>query len=714
MPTVADSASQLHDQTPEIHDSAQKPQVIGSHLGQHDRALLLAIYEHGMANSALPEEFEKLRERHNMTGPEYAEYWRLTAGALLLVPQCKDQARSELRVIEGKITGETAMEAMRVRHKRFMKEFGPADQAFWRRNRQIIDTTSIASDSHDQNTGGAELELRQRNDESPNNMGTDTKDVNQVVGELPTSIDKHAAIESQLDHVRAEIKQLGQRLNQRLQAGKASKGVARETTAQKPGLTKRAQWRENKRQKKLQEELDTLQELRIKHRAVLQEVQLLKAVEKQRKVDRSKSLKQLEKQRLDLLTKQRDLMQRMEAVEESSIMAQRQREEANSQARKAKEDSIELGDILDDAIEKVKAEYGFEDITPEREDARTILQSGPGETIFVEDRCGLGSTDVDYTEAQSHLAAAEPPMVQQSQQEEQNTAKRQAIAVEQPEEEIDEDEWDVGGMGFLRADDAAAEGDTSVPSVKSIPLTTPTTKPPGSTYRQLTLRLYSTSSRPPVDHTLVPESDQSKAPSSASATPTSTTSSPTPHLPHLTSSGSAHMVSVSAKAHTVRTAIAVGTVYFSNPTPLSLIKSNTLKKGDVLSVSRIAGIMAAKKCPDLVPLCHPIALTSVGVELRVFSSASESTYTTTHSISSTGVNDLGHGGIEIEARVSCTGPTGVEMEALTSVMGTALSVVDMCKAVDKFQRIQDVRVVLKEGGKSGVWREEGWRSWQEE
>jgi molybdenum cofactor biosynthesis protein MoaC len=160
------------------------------------------------------------------------------------------------------------------------------------------------------------------------------------------------------------------------------------------------------------------------------------------------------------------------------------------------------------------------------------------------------------------------------------------------------------------------------------------------------------------------------------------------------------MVSVSAKAHTTRTAIAIGTVHFSNPTPLSLIKTNSLKKGDVLSVSRIAGIMAAKKCPDLIPLCHPIALTHVGVELQVFSPTPDS-------------DGKGFGGVNIEAKVECTGQTGVEMEALTSVMGTALSVVDMCKAVDKGMWITDVRVVLKEGGRSGMWREEGWRSWQD-
>ncbi|KAG9202444.1 hypothetical protein G6514_004420 [Epicoccum nigrum] len=206
--------------------------------------------------------------------------------------------------------------------------------------------------------------------------------------------------------------------------------------------------------------------------------------------------------------------------------------------------------------------------------------------------------------------------------------------------------------------------------------------------------------------------------------PSSPSPSPSPqpqplpsHLPHLTRTGTAHMVPITHKPFSARTAVAVGSVFFSNPTPLQLITSNALKKGDVLSVSRIAGIMAAKKCPDLVPLCHPIALTHVGVEVRTFSPLPSSS-------SAAGADgpegegsrdgdrdDLGHGGVRIECKVACTGATGVEMEALTAVMGAALSVVDMCKAVDKFQRIGGVRVVLKEGGKSGVWREEGWASW---
>ncbi|KAF9734675.1 MoaC family protein [Paraphaeosphaeria minitans] len=172
-------------------------------------------------------------------------------------------------------------------------------------------------------------------------------------------------------------------------------------------------------------------------------------------------------------------------------------------------------------------------------------------------------------------------------------------------------------------------------------------------------------------------------------------------LPHLTSSGAAHMVSVASKPSTERTAIATGTVRFSNPTPLSLIHAASNKKGDVLSVSRIAGIMAAKHTPTLIPLCHPIALTHVGVTLHVV-------------LPGNGGEARDFGSIVVESKVSCTGQTGVEMEALTSVMGSALSVVDMCKAVDKGISIGDVRVVLKEGGRSGTWREEGWESRGEE
>lgn len=214
-----------------------------------------------------------------------------------------------------------------------------------------------------------------------------------------------------------------------------------------------------------------------------------------------------------------------------------------------------------------------------------------------------------------------------------------------------------------------------------------------------------------VDNKLEREGVEAQTPS-ASISPPPTP--PAPHLPHLTPTGTAHMVSITTKSHTSRTAIAVGTVYFSNATPLGLITSNSLKKGDVLGVSRIAGIMAAKKCPDIVPLCHPITLTHVGVELRTFGANKHNDAAAAAALPPNGADNMAHGGVQIECKVSCTGATGVEMEALTAVMGAALSVVDMCKAVDKFQRIGDVRVVLKEGGKSGVWREESWRSWQEQ
>jgi molybdenum cofactor biosynthesis protein MoaC len=217
-------------------------------------------------------------------------------------------------------------------------------------------------------------------------------------------------------------------------------------------------------------------------------------------------------------------------------------------------------------------------------------------------------------------------------------------------------------------------------------------------------RSFSTSARRPTSKSKNENSQM------AESTTKLTSSSPTTQaLPHLTSTGSAHMVSVSSKSHTVRTAIAVGTVTFSNPVPLTLIRSNSLKKGDVLSVSRIAGIMAAKRTPDLIPLCHPITLTHAGVELFLFSPP-EGEFKEEKG-KGTGESN-GYGGVNIEAKVECTGATGVEMEALTAVSAAALTVVDMCKAVDKGMRIQSIRVVLKEGGRSGVWREEGWVSAQ--
>ncbi|KAI9810094.1 MAG: hypothetical protein M1827_006705 [Pycnora praestabilis] len=197
------------------------------------------------------------------------------------------------------------------------------------------------------------------------------------------------------------------------------------------------------------------------------------------------------------------------------------------------------------------------------------------------------------------------------------------------------------------------------------------------------LRLFSSHTKPPK---LVPQSMPS---------PTS----PPTTLPHLTTTGSVHMVHITSKASTHRIAIARGQVLFSNTLPAQLIRSHALKKGDVLSVARVAGIMAAKKTADLVPLCHPIALTSVGVDVELISSESGDI------VGSGGLGEFG--GVTVQARVECEGKTGVEMEALTAVTGACLTIFDMCKAVDRDIRIEGMRVVLKEGGRSGTWREKG-------
>lgn len=172
-----------------------------------------------------------------------------------------------------------------------------------------------------------------------------------------------------------------------------------------------------------------------------------------------------------------------------------------------------------------------------------------------------------------------------------------------------------------------------------------------------------------------------------------------PRLTHVSASGSAHMVSISSKQPTSRTAKAVCSVRFSSPIATTLIRENALKKGDVLGVARIAGIMAAKRTPDLIPLCHPIAISKVAVELVVVDPPDDGVQ----------MEDKekvpGGGRVDIEAVVSCEGKTGVEMEALTAASTAALTVYDMCKAVDKGMVVEGLRVVLKEGGKSGRWVE---------
>ncbi len=159
---------------------------------------------------------------------------------------------------------------------------------------------------------------------------------------------------------------------------------------------------------------------------------------------------------------------------------------------------------------------------------------------------------------------------------------------------------------------------------------------------------------------------------------------PEPALSHLDSEGHARMVDVSAKAETVREATARGRVVM-RPETLALIVDGQLPKGDVLAVARVAGIMAAKRTPDLIPLCHPLLLSGVEVTLTPDAAASS---------------------VEIEATVRTTGQTGVEMEALTAVSVAALTVYDMCKAVERSMRIEAVRLVAKSGGKSGEFRAE--------
>jgi len=151
-------------------------------------------------------------------------------------------------------------------------------------------------------------------------------------------------------------------------------------------------------------------------------------------------------------------------------------------------------------------------------------------------------------------------------------------------------------------------------------------------------------------------------------------------LTHVDESGAAHMVDVSGKDVTRREAVATGRVLVS-PTVVALLRGEGVPKGDALGVARVAGIMAAKKTPDLVPLCHPLAIAGVTVDLEVADDA-----------------------VEITASVRTTDRTGVEMEALTAVSVTALTVVDMVKAVDKAAVITDIRVESKTGGKSGPYR----------
>jgi cyclic pyranopterin phosphate synthase len=155
-------------------------------------------------------------------------------------------------------------------------------------------------------------------------------------------------------------------------------------------------------------------------------------------------------------------------------------------------------------------------------------------------------------------------------------------------------------------------------------------------------------------------------------------------LTHIDAKGEAHMVDVSAKSATERVAVAEGFVVMSAET-LKLIVDGNAKKGDVLGTARVAGIMAAKRTSDLIPLCHPLALSKVALDITT---------------------DDRLPGCRVEASVKVTGPTGVEMEALTAVSVACLTIYDMIKAVERGVHIEGIRLLEKRGGKSGVYKHE--------
>jgi len=152
-------------------------------------------------------------------------------------------------------------------------------------------------------------------------------------------------------------------------------------------------------------------------------------------------------------------------------------------------------------------------------------------------------------------------------------------------------------------------------------------------------------------------------------------------LTHFDNAGQAHMVDVGAKAETARVARAAGSI-FMKPETLALISSGSAKKGDVLGIARIAAIQASKRTGDLIPLCHPIALTRVTTDFSI---------------------DEAQNAVHCEVVAECFGRTGVEMEALTATSVGLLTIYDMCKAVDRGMRIENIRLLEKTGGKSGHW-----------
>lgn len=156
-------------------------------------------------------------------------------------------------------------------------------------------------------------------------------------------------------------------------------------------------------------------------------------------------------------------------------------------------------------------------------------------------------------------------------------------------------------------------------------------------------------------------------------------------LTHFDAAGRAHMVNVTDKPETERTAVAAGRVVMAAET-LAKIEAGLIGKGDVLAVAQVAGIMAAKKTWEIIPMCHPLLLTGVGISFTL---------------------DAGASAIDIRAEVKTTGKTGVEMEALTAVSAAALTIYDMCKAIDRGMCVENIRLLRKAGGRSGVFEREG-------
>lgn len=155
-------------------------------------------------------------------------------------------------------------------------------------------------------------------------------------------------------------------------------------------------------------------------------------------------------------------------------------------------------------------------------------------------------------------------------------------------------------------------------------------------------------------------------------------------LTHFNAAGEAHMVDVGEKAETVREAVAEGRIFMESSTLEKIVQGNH-KKGDVLGIARVAGIMGAKKTPDIIPLCHPIMLTNVELDLTP---------------------EPDQNSVYCRVTARCKGQTGVEMEALTAVQVALLTIYDMCKAVDRGMVIEGVGLLAKSGGKSGTWRRE--------